>query len=77
MESEISFGSDTDSEMSSQDAKQQCGRRFTAVQTATLNAYYRAGMRGEGKRHIRQVERCSSELGLTVTQVKVCYDALH
>ena len=75
MESETSFQSDTESEISSEDGlgKQQRGRRFTAIQTATLNAYYRAGMRGEGKRHIRRIERCSSELGLTATQVKVCY----
>lgn len=49
-------------------AKTRC---FTDVQRATLNAYYRNGLRGVGKKYDVILEHASRETGLSCKQVKV------
>ena len=45
-------------------------KRFTGTQKATLNSYYRAGMKGVGARHMPSM-RCAYEVDCSVEKVKV------
>ena len=79
MESDSSSQSSMESITSSEAVKQQSStssRRFSVAQTATLNSYYRAGMKGESKGAMPLIQSCSRETGLTTVQVKVSV-ALH
>ena len=72
MESDISMCS-SELESSSEDAKQMSSsssRRFSLAQKI-LNTYYRAGMKGEGKRYLSQILRCCREIDSNTTKVKV------
>ena len=50
-------------------------RRFTDSQRATLNTYYRAGMKGVGARHMSSIVCCSHDIGCSIDKVEVSIDA--
>ena len=73
MESDISMCS-LELESSSEDAKQMSSsssRRFSPAPKKILSTYYRAGMKGEGKRYLSQILRCCREIDSNTTKVKV------
>ena len=50
-------------------------RRFTDAQRITLDAYYRAGMKGVGARHLLSLQRCSREIGCSIEKVKASVES--
>ena len=49
----------------------QPSKKFTASQTAVLNAFFSSGMKGVGKGHAAARQRAAKETGLSEDQVKV------
>ena len=77
-EEEIDLVSSGDSaeECESGSSKQICpptSRKFSVKQTATLNAFYKTGMKGEGKQYALFIEHAARESGLSPQQVKVSF----
>ena len=56
---------------------QQCSRRFSPLQTATLNAYYKAGMKSTAESCMAMITRCSSETNLDIVKVKVSVNVFY
>ena len=77
MESDSSIQSTTESTTSPKVVKQQCSRRFSPLQTATLNAYYRAGMKSTAESCMPMITRCSSETNLDIVKVKVSVNVFY
>ena len=72
MESDSSVQSNTECSTSPKVVKQHAqSRRFSASQTATLNAYYKAGMKSEAESCMPMITRCSYETKLDIVQIKV------
>ena len=49
--------------------------RFTDAQRITHDAYYRAGMKGVGARHLLSLQRCSREIGCSIEKVKASVES--
>ncbi len=63
--------SESAEDQENQEQESSTSRKFSEVQTAKLNALYKSGMKGTGKRYSPFMNNAAAETGLTLEQVKV------
>ena len=71
--SDLSFSSNSGGEEDVLPVEKKCrtSRKFSPGQIATLNGFYRSGMRGEGKEYAAFIDCAARETKLSLEQVKV------